>query len=58
VQPDDPNFINCITARCPIHHNYLLADGSVQQVNPEKFHEVQKDGRWYLENIQTGAPFR
>jgi hypothetical protein len=57
VQPDDENYIRCITARCPIHHNYLMADGSVQQVNPEKFKEVQKDGRWYLQNIETGAPF-
>lgn len=56
VQPDDETHPDCITARCPIHHNYLLADGSVQQVNPEKITEVKKDGRWYLENIQTGEP--
>jgi hypothetical protein len=58
VQPDDETYPECITARCPIHHNYLMADGSVQQVNPAKFTEVQKDGRWYLQNIETGAPFR
>ncbi len=58
VQPDDEYYPYCITARCPIHHNYLMADGSVQQVNPAKFTEVQKDGRWYLQNIETGAPFR
>ena len=57
VQPDDQNYLHCITARCPIHHIYLLSDGSVQQVNPEKYHEVQKDGRWYLQNIETGEPF-
>ena len=57
VQPDDENYLHCITARCPIHHTYLLADGSVQSVNPDKFREVQKDGRWYLQNIDTGAPF-
>jgi len=57
VQPDDENYPHCITARCPIHHNYLLADGSVQSVNPDKFREVQKDGRWYLQNIETGEPF-
>jgi len=58
MQPDDLTYPDCIIARCPIHHNYLMADGSVQPVNPEKFTEVQKDGRWYLQNIQTGAPFR
>jgi len=58
VQPDDETYPDCIVARCPIHHNYLMADGSVQQVNPAKFTEVQKDGRWYLQNTETGAPFR
>jgi hypothetical protein len=48
VQPDDENYPECITARCPIHHNYLLADGSVQSVDPEKYREYQKDGRYYL----------
>lgn len=52
AQPDDEKFPNCITAICPIHHNYLLADGSVQMINPDKVHEVKKDGRWYLERIQ------
>jgi hypothetical protein len=53
VQPDDGNFPQCIIAKCPIHGNYLLADGSVQQTNPAKpqSHEVQRDGRWYLERI-------
>jgi hypothetical protein len=57
VQPDDENFPNCITARCPIHHNYLMADGSVQQVNPEKVREYQKDGRYYLAPVsdETGT---
>ena len=44
VQPDDLTYSDCITVKCPIHHNYLLADGSVQQINPEKYAEVQKDG--------------
>jgi hypothetical protein len=57
VQPDDEKFSECITARCPIHHNYLLADGSVQQMNPEKYREYQKDGRYYLAPIsnETGT---
>jgi len=48
VQPDDLTYPDCIIARCPIHHNYLMADGSVQQINPEKIREYQKDGRYYL----------
>ena len=53
VQADDGKIEHpdCIVARCPIHHNYLLADGSVQQINPEKIHEVNIDGRWYLKPI-------
>jgi len=57
AQPDDETHPDCITAICPIHHNYLLADGSVQQINPEKIREVKKDGRLYLERID-GTPFR
>ena len=48
AQPDDERYPECITAICPIHHNYLLADGSVQQIDPAKFREVKRDGRWYL----------
>jgi hypothetical protein len=55
AQPDDERFPQCITAMCPIHHNYLLGDGSVQQINPDKVHEVKKDGRWYLEPINPGS---
>ena len=51
AQPDDEAHPDCIIAKCPIHNNYLLADGSVQQINPAKWREVQKDGRWYLEPI-------
>jgi hypothetical protein len=62
VQPDDGNmkYPQCIIAKCPIHGNYLLADGSVQQVNLDKpaYREVQKDGRWYLEPVVPGATWR
>jgi hypothetical protein len=51
AQPDDEKYPTCIIAKCPIHHLYLLADGSVQSVNPDKVHEVKKDGRWYLQPI-------
>jgi hypothetical protein len=61
-QPDDGklSFPQCIIAKCPIHLNYLLADGSVQQINPAKpqYHEVQKDGRWYLQELQPGETFQ
>lgn len=56
AQPDDESHPECIIAKCPIHNNYLLADGSVQMINPAKYHEVQKkDGRWYLEPINPGS---
>jgi hypothetical protein len=58
VQPDDENNNPpCIIAKCPIHRNYLLSDGSVQQVNLKKpaYREVQKDGRWYLEASEPGS---
>jgi hypothetical protein len=58
VKPDDENYPECIIARCPIHHNYLLADGSVQQIDPEKVVIAQKDGRWYLEAVQPGATYQ
>lgn len=48
-QPDDMNYPECVTVKCPIHHNYLLADGSVQSINPDKVTEVMKDGRMYLQ---------
>jgi hypothetical protein len=62
VQPEDGEmkYPQCIIAKCPIHGNYLLADGSVQQTNmknPET-HEVQKDGRWYLQQNQPGQTFQ
>ncbi len=55
VQPDDETHPDCIVARCPIHHNYLMADGSVQQINPEKYREYQKDGRYYLGAVTKGT---
>lgn len=55
AQPDDEHYPDCITAVCPVHHNYLLADGSVQEINPAKIREVKKDGRWYLEPIQSDS---
>jgi hypothetical protein len=54
AQPDDESYPQCVTAYCPIHHNYLFADGSVQQINPSKWKEVKKDGRLYLEPINPG----
>jgi len=57
AQPDDESFPNCVLAFCPIHHNYLLADGSVQMIDPTKVREVKKDGRLYLEKTD-GTPFR
>jgi hypothetical protein len=50
---DDAQYPQCIIARCPIHGNYLLADGSVQQINLKNpaYHEVNIDGRWYLKSI-------
>jgi hypothetical protein len=55
AQPDDERYPECITAKCPIHNNYLLGDGSVQEINPEKVREVKKDGRWYLEPINPSS---
>lgn len=57
AQPDDENHPDCIIAICPIHHNYLFADGSVQQIDPAKIREIKKDGRLYLER-NDGTPFR
>lgn len=54
-QPDDDAHPDCIVAKCSIHNNYLLADGSVHQINPAKFHEVQRDGRWYLEPLNPDS---
>ena len=58
VRPDDMTYPECIIATCPIHHNYLLADGSVQSIDPEKTVIMQKDGRWYLEALKPGATYR
>lgn len=57
AQPDDGDIAHpdCIMAICPIHHNYLLEDGSVQQINPSKWKEVKKDGRLYLEPLNPGS---
>ncbi|HEX4264734.1 MAG TPA: hypothetical protein VH597_10385 [Verrucomicrobiae bacterium] len=55
AQSDDERYPQCITAMCPIHHNYLFSDGSVQQINPEKVHEVKKGGRLYLEPINPNS---
>jgi hypothetical protein len=58
AQPDDEEFPQCVIARCPIHNNYLLADGSVQQINPETVFLTRKDGRWYLEAAKPGATYQ
>ncbi|HLX69768.1 MAG TPA: hypothetical protein VKV04_09100 [Verrucomicrobiae bacterium] len=57
AQPDDGDIAHPdrIMAICPIHHNYLLEDGSVQSIDPAKYHEVQKDGRLYLEPINSDS---
>ena len=55
AQPDDETYPDCFIAKCPIHHNYLLADGSVQMINPAKVREVKKDGRWYLQRIDSNS---
>jgi hypothetical protein len=58
AQPDDVKYPDCITAICPIHHNYLLADGSVQMINPAHVHEVKRDGRLYLFNPDNPDAFK
>ena len=58
MKPDDANFPYCIIARCPIHHNYLLSDGSVQRVDPKTVYITQKDGRFYLEQAKPGATYQ
>jgi hypothetical protein len=58
AQPADGQYPECIIAKCPIHHNYLLSDGSVQSINPDKVREVKRDGRWYLEQVTPGATWR
>lgn len=58
ARPEDGDLAHPdrIMAICPIHHNYLLEDGSVQMANPAHYHEVKKeDGRWYLEQINSGS---
>src|SRR5208283_5517127 len=35
-----------VAVYCPIHHNYLLADGSVQSASPESFRLIQRDGKY------------
>ena len=60
AQPDDETYPECVIAYCPIHHNYLLADGSVQQFNLGTYREVKKDGRLYVEFLKppgTTQPF-
>jgi len=58
ARPDDEQFPDCIAAYCPIHHNYLLADGSVQMINPQNVFIKQKDGRWYLDAAKPGATYQ
>jgi hypothetical protein len=56
AQPDDSGFPDCIIAKCPIHSNYLLADGSVQSIDPSKYREVKRDGRLYLQRVNLNDP--
>ena len=55
---NDLDYAQCVVGECPIHHNYLLADGSVQMIDPAHYHEVKKDGRLYLEQIGTQSNAR
>lgn len=55
AQPDDERDPQCVVAKCPIHNNYLFADGSVQQINPANWQEVKKDGRLYLQPISPDS---
>ncbi|HHY86807.1 MAG TPA: hypothetical protein GYA07_14925 [Verrucomicrobia bacterium] len=48
----DEVFPDSIMLKCSIHHNYGLADGSVQSMTPGEYREVLRDnGRWYLEAV-------
>jgi hypothetical protein len=58
TQPDNENYPECIVGVCPIHHNYLLADGSVQQVDPKKYVITERKGRFYLEQMGTAGSGR
>jgi len=55
AQPDDERFPDRIAAYCPIHNNFLLADGSVQTIDPTKVRAVKKDGHLYLERFNSGS---
>jgi hypothetical protein len=47
LTPVEETYPFSVLAYCPIHHNYLLADGSVQHLSPEGVQKVIKviDGR-------------
>ncbi len=38
-----------VMTRCPIHGTVGLCDGSVQQINTNIFHLIQRDGNYYLQ---------
>jgi hypothetical protein len=44
-----------IVSKCPIHHNYGLADGSVLQIDPRNWREVTIDGRLHLKPVEEPA---
>jgi hypothetical protein len=47
LTPVEETYPSSVMAYCPIHHNYLLADGSVQHLTPEAAQKYIKviDGR-------------
>lgn len=47
----DDHFPESVLAKCPLHHNYLLADGSVQRINPNNFRDEKREGRLYLQRL-------
>jgi len=52
----DDVFPQSILLKCPIHHNFGLADGSVQSADPDKYREVTVEGRTYLRSIAAPRP--
>lgn len=45
-------YPDSVISKCPIHHNYGLADGSVQSIDPAKYREETINGRTYLKPIE------
>ncbi|HVR34780.1 MAG TPA: hypothetical protein VMS21_02905 [Methylomirabilota bacterium] len=41
-----------IVSKCPIHHNYVRANGSEVQIDPQNWREITIDGRLYLKPVE------